>query len=91
MKFKYWLQKNEISDPKLIHKIDNKIRPRTDKLFFYQLPHPVQLSVQKEIGYDEIKSIKKWDNNYFVTTKSNKEIGYKPNGTHWRFEEEWED
>ena len=91
MKFKKWLQMHEITDSQPIHKFDNKTRPRTNKLYFYQLPEPVQLSVEKEIGYEEIKSIKKWGDSYFITTNSNEEIGYKPDGTHWNFENEWED
>lgn len=58
-------------------------RPRSVKLHYYELPLPVQHSISSIIKYEDIASIQKWLDGYFIKTKQGKEYGFNKDGTDW--------
>jgi hypothetical protein len=66
-------------------------RPMADMVHYYELPEAVRESIDSSVGYNSIRSIKKWFGAYFVRTKSGKEIGINADGTAWRPEIQFDD
>lgn len=58
-------------------------RPKTQKLYFYELPEAVQKAIIQRIDYDDISHITKWFDGFFVMTKYGKELGFKEDGSKW--------
>lgn len=58
-------------------------RPKTQKLYFYELPDAVQRGISQLISYDDISYIIKWLDGFFVMTKYGKELGFKADGSQW--------
>lgn len=58
-------------------------RPRSIKVQFYELPQAVQQAALQKLSYEDIESIQRWSDGYFIST-SDGEYGFKEDGSDWK-------
>lgn len=59
-------------------------RPMAHRIYFYELPQPVQQAVLDRVEYEDIESVKKWFDGYFIKTHEGIEYGFNEDGSLWQ-------